>query len=498
MVCVFRWLTMREDPRTFGLFRVIFGGLLLANVAALWVHADYLYGDAGVMPAADVCGAGVVVLSAMCHLTGTLGAHVVLGAFAASTLAFTLGLHTRITKWTTAGLFLSIVLRNGIALAGEQVFGNFLFALCLSRCDAAYSMDEWRRRRRGVVQVPVVPAWPRHLMILQLCLAYGVAGWAKTGPSWVDGTAFYYVLANDRWFRFEPWWLLSTFGTNLLRAATWGAWWFERLFPLVGLALLLGARFRWLRLVGSRRIWGFLALVFTGMLAILTNIGWFIPATMAATLVLFRGEEVGRVVARLLRRPFTPAARSEPIVPEVTPRTRVLAAFIAWHTTAMVVNAVSLPHLRAPVPEAIRSLTHGWGRMTNTFQFWGMFSPDVPRSRTWLLIDVIDEDGRIEPVFDDRQLLGHRRHPYVLLDRRQKAHTKIKRGAGFRERHARYVCRTWRDVAGRPAAEVILTVRRWPLPSPGFMAAHGPTDPRPAGERYRRDEVLLRHRCNTR
>jgi hypothetical protein len=488
---------MREDPRTFGLFRIALGVLLLANVAALWVHADYLYGDSGVMPAADVCGDGVMVLSAMCHLTGASGAHVVLVAFAASTFAFTLGLYTRITKWTTAYLFLSIVLRNGIALAGEQVFGNFLFLLCLSRCEAAYSLDEWRRRRRGDVRLPAVPAWPRHVMILQLCIAYGVAGWAKTGPSWVDGTALYYVLANDRWFRFEPWWLLSTFGTNLLHAATWGAWWFERLFPLAGLALLLGPRVRWLRLVGSRWIWVPLALAFTGTLAVLMNIGWFIPATMVATIVLFRGDEVGRVVARLLRRPFTPAVEPGCFRSVVTPRIRMLAVFIAWHMAAMVVNALSLPHLRAPVPETFRSLTHGWGRVTNTFQFWGMFSPDVPRSRTWLLIDVIDQHGRLLPVFDDRQLLGQRRHPYVLLDRRQKAHSKIQRVAGFRERHARYVCRTWRDVEGSSSAEVILSVRRWPLASPGFMVAQGPIDPRPAGERYRSEEVLLRHRCNT-
>ena len=335
-------------------------------------------------------------------------------------------------------------------------------------------------------------------MIMQLCIAYGVAGWAKTGPSWVDGTAFYYVLANDRWFRFEPWWLLSTFGTNLLHAATWGAWWFERLFPLVGLVLLLGPRVRWLRSVGSRRFWSVLALGFTGTLTILTNIGWFIPATMAATLVLFRGDEVGRAVARLMRRPFTPAAQLEPTPPEVSPGTRVLGAFIAWHTTTVVVNALSLPHLRAPVPEAVRSLTQSWGRVTNTFQFWGMFSPDVPRSRTWLVIDVLDQTGRIEPVFDDRQLLGQRVHPYVLLDRRQKAHSKIIAVSAFRERHARHVCRTWRDLEGGPATEVIMSVRRWPLPSPGFMAAHGPTDPRPTGERYRTDDVLLRHPCNTR
>ncbi len=58
-------------------------------------------------------------------------------------------------------------------------------------------------------------------MIAQFCVAYGVAGWAKTGQTYTDGSAFYWIVANDRWYRFEPWWLLSTFGTNALRWATW-------------------------------------------------------------------------------------------------------------------------------------------------------------------------------------------------------------------------------------------------------------------------------------
>lgn len=492
-----RWLTVHEDPRTFGLFRILLGVLLLANVGALWPHAEYLYGDIGVMPAQEVCGDGIRVLSAMCHLPGTVGAHVVLGGFMVSTLAFILGLYTRVAKWTTAFLFLSIVLRNGVALAGEQVFGNFLFLLCLSRCGAAYSVDAWLRRRRlgGVEVLPCVPAWPRHLMVLQLCLAYGVAGWAKTGQTWVEGTSFYYVLANDRWFRFEPWWLLSTFGTHLLRGATWGAWWFERLFPLVGLGLLLGGRLRWLRVVGSRWIWATLSLVFTGTLAVLTNIGWFVPATMAATLVLFRGDEVGLVMARLRRHAFVAAAPCERTGP--TWRTQLLAAFVGWHALAMLVNSFSLPHLRAPIPEALRSATRSWGRITNTFQFWGMFSPNAPVSRSWLVVDVVTEDGSVEPAFDDRKLIGERRHPYVFVDRRQKAHAKVRSARdGYRDRHARYVCRTWRDAHGRAPAQVVLSAWHWPLPDPRFMAAHGPIDPRPFGERYRREEELHRRRCD--
>jgi hypothetical protein len=478
---VLRWLGKQEDPRSIGLFRIALGALLMANVATLWPHAAYLYGNDGVYPADEACH-GLSVLSAMCWITGTQGAHVVLTAFFVAALAFTIGLRTGVAKWVTAYLYLSIVLRNGIALAGEQVFGNFLFLLCLSRCDAAYSVDAWRRPLQRI------PAWPRYLMILQLCIAYGVAGWAKTGQTWVEGSALYYVLANDRWVRFQPWWLLATFGNNLLRVASWGAWWFERLFPLAGLGLLLGDRVPLLRIVGSRWIWVPLCVVFTGTLILLTNLGWFVPGTLAATIVLFRGEEIGRVIDR---RSFVETPRIDPL--PVTWRTRVLAAFIGWHALTMIVNALSLPHLSLPVPAVLRSATQTWGRLTNTFQFWGMFSRDAPRARSWLVVDVVTRDGDIEPAFDDRELIGERAHPHGLHDRRVKAHSNVL--DRWRGAHARHVCRTWRDAEGHPPAEVVISNRAWPLPSPRWQAEHGPVDPRPHFEHMREDAELYRLPC---
>lgn len=492
-LAVRRLLDGVEDPRTLGLFRIGLGLLLIADVWALWPHAAYLYGDASVWPAAEVC-TGLRRASLLCVLPGTAASWVVVGLFTLCAGAFTLGAFTRVTKWLTAYLFLSVVLRNGLPLAGEQVFGSFLFLLCLSRCDAAFSIDNVRRRRRDDGPVHrMVPAWPRHLMILQLCIAYGVAGWAKTGATWEDGTSFYYVLSNDRWFRFPPWWLLSTFGTNLLRAATFVAWWFERLFPLVGLGLLFGARSRVLRWLGSRWIWAPLSIAFTGVLVVLTNIGWFVPAMLVATIVLFRGDEVGRAVARVQRRPFDAAVRA----PDRPARRHnlLLAAFVGWHALAMAVNAAALPSLTLPMPTAVREATQAYARLTNTVQYWGMFSPRAPRSRRWLVVDVVSEDGATQPAFDDRRLIGARVYPYFGLDRRQKIHSRIAGGhRGHHEHHARYVCRTWRDAAGRPPTQVVLSTRTWPLPHPRWMAGR-PADPRPLAERYRRDRELLRWAC---
>lgn len=490
---MFRLLEQVEDPRSVAAFRVAFGALLAMNLLSLWPHAGYLYGAAGVMPAETFC-TGLRRASLMCHVGGSSGPHGVLAASVFSAALFTVGVWTRFTKWTTAYLFVSVVLRNPLPLAGEQVFGSFLFLLCLSRCGSAYSLDEWWRSRRGQASdgPTQIPAWPRMLMIFQLCLAYGVAGWAKTGPTYLEGNSLYYVLANDRWFRFEPWWLLSTFGTNALVVATWIAWGFERLFPLVGVGLAWGHRSRVLRWMGSRWIWAPLSVAFTGVLIVFANIGWFVPATLVATLALFRGEEVGRIIARCMGRPFVPA---ETRVDRAGPwRSRMLAVFVGWHVLATTTNALALKTLALPVPAKLHRVTHSWGRATNTFQFWGMFSPNAPGVRNWLVIDLQLRNGDRVPAFDDRVLVGQREHPYLLIDRRQKIHSKLMRPRNARL-HADWLCRTWRDDNGQAPSSVSIQRWRWPLPNPGWMAANGNADPRPAAERDRQTFMLAKETC---
>ena len=491
---VWQLLQRTEDPRSIAAFRVALGSCLLLDVLTLWPHRVYLYAEDGIAPSADACVEGLRSLSLLCHVPGASAATTLLLALIGSAAMFTVGAFTRVTKWVTAALFASLVLRNGLPLAGEQVLGSYLFLLCLSRCGAAYSVDQWLERRGGRARVLEIPAWPRALMIAQFCVAYGVAGWAKTGQTYTDGSAFYWIVANDRWYRFEPWWLLSTFGTNALRWATWIAVWFERTVPLVGVALWLGTRWRPRAWRAARWIWVPLSFVFTGTLVGLTNIGWFVPATMFSALVLFRGEEVGRVLARCSRRPFVPATRSAATRPRWV--MVAVALMIGWHGIATIVNALDLPHLRVDVPPALRSATKTWARITNTPQFWGMFSPNAPRARSWLIVDVVNQSGEVEPAFDDRVLIGQRAHPYVFIDRRQKVHGKLQgRNRAARARYARYVCAHWRDEEHRPPREVLLSRWIWPLPKPEWMAAHGPSDPRPDAEPYRREIELLAWDC---
>ncbi len=500
----------REDPRTLGLVRIGVGLCLFGDLATLLPHVAYLYGDAGVAPAATRCGGELQGLSLLCLLPGEGAATLILAVGSLAALALALGLWSRVSSWLALVVLIGIVLRNPLPLAGQQVLGSFLFLLCVSRCGAAYSLDNLRRCRRlraagrlddddeANATYRPIPAWPRWLMILQLTVAFTVNGWAKTGPSYVKGDSFFNLLANDRFHRFPPWGYLRLFGDNVLRLATWIAWWFERLFPLAALGLVLRRLWpglpRGLTWPTSRWIWATLAVCFTGSLLVLANLGWFVPTTLVATLALFRGEEVGRVVDRLLRRQSPPAP---PSTRRAAPAWRrgLLSAFIAWHGLAMLINALNHGHLRLDPPEPLARAAFLYKNLTGSLQFWRMFAPNAPGDRTWLLVDVIDADGERHPGFDDRALIGGRRHPYVFIDRRDKIHTRIAGVERWQLAHADHLCRTWRDPSGRPPASVELRRRRGPTPSPEELATIPPGEERAAIERAAVETTLLRRRC---
>ncbi|MCB9703878.1 MAG: HTTM domain-containing protein [Myxococcales bacterium] len=501
----------REDPRTLGLMRIGVALCVFGDFASLLPHVSYLYGDAGVAPAATRCGGELQGLSLLCLLPGEGAAALIFGLGSLAALALALGLWTRVTKWIALVVLIAIVLRNPLPLAGQQVLGSFLFLLCVSRCGAAYSLDNLRRCRRlraagrlddgdeANATYRPIPAWPRWLMILQLTVAYTVAGWAKTGPSYVHGDSFFNLLANDRWHRFPPWGYLRIFGDNMIRVATWTAWWFERLFPLAALGLVLH-RFwptlpRWLTWPTSRWIWATLACAFTGTLILLANLGWFVPTTLVATLALFRGDEVGRVVDRLLRR-RTPPAPASSRAPAPAWRRGLLIAFIAWHSLAMLINALNHGHLKLDPPQPLARAAHLYKSLTGSLQFWWMFAPNAPGERTWLLVDVIDADGARHPSFDDRALIGERRYPYVLIDRRQKIHGRIAGNERWQIAHADHLCRTWRDPSGRPPTSVELRRRRGPTPSPEELATIPPGEEAAVIERAASETTLLRRRCD--
>ncbi|MCA9637320.1 MAG: hypothetical protein KC420_14940, partial [Myxococcales bacterium] len=64
----------REDPRTLGLMRIGVALCVFGDFASLLPHVSYLYGDAGVAPAATRCGGDLPALSLPSLLPGARAA----------------------------------------------------------------------------------------------------------------------------------------------------------------------------------------------------------------------------------------------------------------------------------------------------------------------------------------------------------------------------------------------------------------------------------------
>ena len=304
------WLRL-DDPRPLGAMRIAFGLCALCNVNGLWELFEYLFTDEGLFPTdiaqhyrarSQFAGFGDGTAETDPWGFFSFGAFVewlkgpnwslllfnssprffwtYLVVFEVVMVLFIIGFQTRWTKWLAWFLFMGIILRNTLFWeATENVYKVFFFYLCLSRCGEAYSVDNWLRcrrlRREGRLSEPggrgggagapaegelpalepiyrAIPAWPRMLVVLNVAALYCATGVLKNGPVWRRGDAMYYAFNLDHFYRLPPQDLSALFGDTLFRLSTWITHWWEALFPLLVLGLLL----RWHRREGIERLRG--------------------------------------------------------------------------------------------------------------------------------------------------------------------------------------------------------------------------------------------------
>lgn len=172
----------------------------------------------------------------------------IFGLLYLSTLMMLVGWKTRLATFMT--WLLAIQLYNYSPIyytGGDTVFKAMMFLGLFCRWGEAYSVDSWLRRKRlilgGTASMPAlrkIPAWPMRLMILQLTVIYTATGLLKNGGTWWGGTALYYALNLDHFYRVPTTDLTAALHySGFSQASTHLVHWWEMLFPLapIGLAL---------------------------------------------------------------------------------------------------------------------------------------------------------------------------------------------------------------------------------------------------------------------
>jgi len=154
----------------------------------------------------------------------------------------TIGLFTRVSTVLSWLLMLQLYNYNPIYYTGgDTVLRVMLFLGMFVDWGQVYSVDAWRRRRKAILggaeQVPApkrIAVWPIRLMMIQLACIYCATGILKSGKTWANGTALYYALNLDHFYRI-PAFTLYAWADKLYitRIMTVVVHWWEMLFPLV-------------------------------------------------------------------------------------------------------------------------------------------------------------------------------------------------------------------------------------------------------------------------
>lgn len=577
---VARVLWRDEDPRTMAVFRIATGLCVLAWAIDLWPLLDYLFSDEGLFlreaarqTLATETFAGVADGSVSTEPAGFLdgaafvhwlGSHkhsifylwdsptavrVVWLALLGAATMLVVGWRTTFAKWSTFVLLLTLIDRNTVFLAGEQLIVSCLLVVCCARCDRAYAID-------APPQLEAIPAWPRVLGVISTLPLFFINGLAKTGEGWAEGHTLHFLVSNPDFARFEPVWISPMVSQWLLRPATWVVHAFELLYPLVVIGTIvrwhrhrgatgtisMAARVAWIAMAASawwaadalldpderwrlsgvvvsvgaiaivvaaiagpllsrtmpsllvsalrwclgRRVWITLQVAFTGTLIVLTDLGRFVPLALGTAVLFLEGDEIGRVVAKLRRR----APDDRKLAPNPRPAPRFA---VAWLLAWCVVGAIVVQRPTAEdgsLRAALERPARKWIAWTHATQMYRMFAPNGPTSVSDMRATMVDDAGTSWHIGDG---LATRR-PWTFSWGRNKARKSASRIMGreqtawFRKWHGRWLCRARAIQDGVLPSRVVLFRLTRSLPTPDGEPA-GPVSSRMLWEGSCADEV---------
>lgn len=232
-----RWLHAPADLALCSVIRIGLGALVAINFLAAAPYVTLYWSEDGVLPRAAAkmfrSQHALSLLDVLPTDTNVLWAAWTVALLQALLLAA--GLWARLQAASVFVWLVSFNMRNTLILDGEDtVFRLFTFMLIFMPMSEVWSLDAWRRRKRGSIAPAARDGWALRLMQLQVCLVVWSAGLEKlSGKAWWNGTAMHYVLhLDDLATRFPVPDLLRE-SRWMVAAMTYGALWIELFAPIL-------------------------------------------------------------------------------------------------------------------------------------------------------------------------------------------------------------------------------------------------------------------------
>lgn len=199
------------SAKPLGVYRILFGLMILTHLFLISFDLDYWYTDIGILQGDEAAiTAGPLRLTPLTYFQDPTSVRIAVALTAAFAVAFTLGWRTRITSILVYLGLISLYHRNLLTNCGpDQVMMITSFYMMLAPCGAAFSLDARRAARaRGTLAEPLIYPWAQRLIQIQLCVIYFVTAFLKCGgQTWLSGTSIHYVLFNHEIGNFNLEWL---------------------------------------------------------------------------------------------------------------------------------------------------------------------------------------------------------------------------------------------------------------------------------------------------
>ena len=194
----------RVDPRPLAAFRILFGLALLWDIAGRVPDLVAFYTDDGFLPRGTQVESWTWSVLDLVSSRAGVGLVFVLGA--AATLAFTLGLATRVMTVVVWLFFVSVYHRNLlVSSCAESLTVGLLFWAMFADLGAAFSLDVRLGRRTSTS----VPAFGLRLLQAQIAVMYFEAFYFKVRGGWLDGSGLHASLQLVGFQRPAGAWLLE-------------------------------------------------------------------------------------------------------------------------------------------------------------------------------------------------------------------------------------------------------------------------------------------------
>ncbi len=404
------WATyFTMDARSLGLFRVLFGLVLLSDLGRRWLELEFWYTNSGLLPNHTLLWRPPTGRMFSLFFTASSMGEARLG-FVLCALVYAmlvLGYRTRWAQILTLIARVSLNSRLALLENGGDMVMDLLCLLTLPLpLGARFSLDAARR----------VPEWVKRPLasfaVLALLLQFGAIYFfnaiSKNGMAWRDGSAVHYALHQDKFVTWVGVWMRQELPVSVLRALSWSTLATEWL----GFALILTPIF-----VKQARLLAvcIMPLLHLGF-ALGLNLGGFSPAMMSFFPLLLGAEhwdglsrrwgpraaplslKLGRWVRRLLRR-LPRQLRPPPLsAPSDLGRKLTEAAVVLL----LLAIASEVVNDNASVPHSLRVQQPRWAKAIIEYprilQGWRMFASEPPRGDSMIYVDATTATGaRVDP-----------------------------------------------------------------------------------------------------